>query len=129
MTEKSYYAKINKHYLSHSKEYNNNIVWEAKFTRTSRIAYRALANHQEESLVKAQRAYAIKLADVGLALKPFDGGMFYKASGFFIAIYFTYRKTIVVEIPIDNFLHEKYSSKEKSLTKQRALEIGKVIPI
>lgn len=129
MTEKSYYAKINKYYIAHSWEYNNNIVWEAKFTRTNRISYKALASHQEASLVQAQRAYAIKLADVGQALKPFDGGMFYKASGFFIAIYFIRNKTQVIEIPIDDFLREKYTSKEKSLTKERASEIGKLIKI
>lgn len=129
MTEKSYYAKINKYYLANIKEYNNNIVWEAKFTRSNIIAFKSLANHQEESLLKAERMFAHKLADVGIALKPFDGFILYKAEVFFIAIYFSTKGTQVIEIPIRSLLSEKYRSGKKSMNKARALELGKIINI
>ena len=128
MTEKDYYAKINRYYVAHIEEYQNNIVWEAKFSRTKRIAYRSLALHQEASLLQAERYFAHKLADVGIALKPFDGFVLYKATVFFIAIYFS-EKTEIYEIPIRLLLREKYLSGEKSLTKERAKEIGKLIKL
>lgn len=128
-TEKSYYAKINAYYIKNIKEYGNNIVWEAKFTRTRRIAFNSLANHQEASLLQAERYFSHKLADVGIALKPFDGFILYKATVFFIAIYFSKNKTEIYEIPIRSLLREKYTSGNKSLTKERAKEIGRLIHI
>ena len=129
MTEKNYYAKINKYYVENIKEYNNNIVWEAKFTRTKRINFKSLALHQEASLLQAERMFAHKLADVGIALKPFDGFVLYKATVFFVAIYFDRKKTCIYEIPIRSFLGEKYLSKAKSLTIKRASELGRLIQI
>lgn len=129
MIERNYYAKINAYYIKNIKTYDNNIVWEAKFTRTKRINFNSLANHQEASLLQAERYFAHKLADVGIALKPFDGFILYKASVFFIAIYFKPGEPEIYEIPIRDFLKEKYTSKEKSLSKERAKEIGKLIHI
>ncbi len=126
MTEASYYAKLTKYYL---KTARNSIAWEAKFTRSNRIRFDALADHQEEKLLESERAYGEKIADSGLIKKPFDGWVLYKASSFFIAIYFTPNHTEIYEIPIRTFIKEKYVSSEKSLSKKRAKEIGKLIEI
>lgn len=127
MTEKSYYADLTKYYISHAKEIEKSIAWEAKFTRTNRLNFKCLSDHQEEKLLKAENAYGEKIADSGLMKKPFDGYVLYKARSFFIAIYFLPRQTEVYEIPIRDFLKEKYAGKEKSLTKERASEIGRRI--
>lgn len=127
MQEKDYYAELNKYYTKHAKEIEKSIAWEAKFTRTNRLNFKCLAEHQEEKLLKAEMAYGEKIADAGLMKKPFDGYVLYKARSFFIAIYFLPRQTEVYEIPIRDFLKEKYAGKEKSLTKDRASEIGRRI--
>ena len=127
MTEKSYYNKLNKYYIEYSKVIGKSIAWEAKFTRTNRLNFKCLAEHQEEKLLKAEIAYGEKIADAGLMKKPFDGYVLYKARSFFIAIYFLPRHTEVYEIPIRDFLKEKYAGKEKSLTKERASQIGRRI--
>ena len=127
MTEKSYYADLTKYYILNSIRIENSIAWEAKFTRTNRINFNCLAPHQEEKLLAAERAYGEKLADVGIIKKPFDGWVLYKASSFFVAIYFLPRHTEIYEIHIRTFLREKYNSIDKSLTKIKASEIGQRI--
>lgn len=124
MTESSYYAKITAYYTANA---TNNIAWEAKFSRTSRIPFSCLPAHQEEFLLKAERVLGGKIPDVGIAKKFFDGYVLYKATSLFIAIYYLPRETEIYEIPIRSFLKEKYDSGEKSLTKERAREIGKRI--
>lgn len=124
MVEKSYYAAITKYYTATA---TNNIAWEAKFTRTGRIPFTCLAPHQEEKLLEAERVLGGKIADVGVLKKPFDGWVLYKATALFITIYFVPRATEIYEIPIRMFLKEKYYSKEKSLSRARAEEIGKRI--
>lgn len=126
MTESSYYPALTKYY---TRTATNNVAWESKLSKTSRISFSALAPHQEDALLKAERIYGEKIADVGVLKKGFDGFILYKATSLFIAIYFLPRATEVYEIPIRSFLKEKYESGEKSLTKQRASEIGKLIKL
>lgn len=124
MRESSYYSAITKYYATTA---TNNIAWEAKFVRTNRIPFSCLPQHQEEFLLAAERVLSGKIPDVGFSKKWFDGLVLYKATSLFIAIYYAPRATEIYEIPIRAFLHEKYHSKEKSLTKERAAEIGKRI--
>lgn len=127
MTEKSYYADLTKYYLDHALKLKRSISWEAKFSRSHRISFSALAPHQEEKLLKSMRAYGEKIADAGVMRKPFDGWVLFNAESYFIAIYFLPRETEIYEIHIRNFVDEKYRSTEKSLTKERASEIGRRI--
>lgn len=129
MTEKSYYADLTKLYVARSLELKRTIVWEAKFTRSGRISYKALAPHQELSLLQAERAYGLKLADVGRAKKPFDGLALYSALPIYVAIYYREKKSFLYEINFRDYIKERYSSKEKSLSEQRACVIGKVIKL
>lgn len=127
MTEKSYYSKLTHYYTDHAKKIQRSISWEAKFTRSNRINFDALMPHQEEKLFRSTRVYGEKIADAGIMRKPFDGWVLFNAESYFIAIYFLPRETEIYEISIRNFVDEKYQSSEKSLTKQRASEIGKRI--
>lgn len=127
MVEKDYYAKITKYYIQEALRIKNNISWEAKITKTNRIPFSCLMDHQEESLLASERVLGEKIEDSGIRRKPFDGFVLYKATALFIAIYFLPRQTEIYEIPIRSFLEEKYKSGNKSLTKERASEIGKLI--
>lgn len=122
MTERDYYAPIGKHYLTHIPE--KNLVWEAKLTKTNALAFKSLMIHQEEKLLEAERVLAHKIADVGRLKKPFDGIVVVDAINVVIAIYYKPRATRSFEILVRDFLKEKYGSKRKSLTIERAEEIA-----
>lgn len=126
MTEKDYYADIGQYYL---KTATVTTTWEAKFTRTKYLNFRCLPAHQEEKLLKSERAYSYKIPDNGPAQKPFDGITVVKAVPVLIAIYYTPNNERVYEIPIRAFLKEKYESGEKSLSEERAKQIGKLIKL
>jgi hypothetical protein len=121
MKEKDYYARITKYYELTA---TNSICWEAKLTKSGRLPYVALAPHQEEKLLKAQTVHGEKLPDIGLARKSFDGFVLHRAEANILVIYYHPHDTEIYEIPIRAFVNEKYSSKEKSLSKMRAQAIG-----
>lgn len=121
MTESSYYADLTKYY---EKTATNSVAWEAKFSRNHRIPFTSLATHQEAWLLKFEEVGGYKIPDNGIGQKPCDGFVLYRATSLFIAIYFLPRATEIYEIPIRVFVNEKYTSEEKSLTKERAATIG-----
>lgn len=129
MTEKSYYTKLTKFYRSRALATGRTIVWEAKFTRTNVISFKALAPHQELSMLEAERAYGLKLADVGRAKKPFDGLALYDAKPVFVAIYFREKKSTLYEIDLRRFIELRQYTKKKSLTQADAAVIGVEIHI
>ncbi len=122
MTEKSYYAAITSYYVRTARE---TVFWEAKFVRTDRLSFAALAAHQEVNLLKEVLGY--KIPDNGIGQKPADGFVLYRPKSVVIAIYYKPGATEIYEIGIRAFVEEKYSSKEKSLTKEKAATIGRRI--
>jgi hypothetical protein len=116
MTESSYYPIIGKYYLEHT-DYE---AIEIKFTRTNRLPFSCLPAHQESALLTR---WHYKIPDVGIQKKPLDI-VFKRNEAPLIAIYYAPGNTEIYEIPIRAFVNEKYSSKEKSLSKMRAAEIG-----
>lgn len=122
MREASFYARINAYYLTNV---SNSIAYDAKFTRSSSLPFSCLLPHQELKLLEAERILAYKITDNGIQQKPFDGFILYKATAILIAIYYVPRKTEFYEIPIRVFIAEREASQRKSLTKERAREIGK----
>lgn len=121
MKERDYYARITAYY---ERTATNSIAWEAKLTKSGRLPFAALAPHQEEKLLKAERVHGEKLPDIGLARKSFDGFVLYQATSVVVLIYYLKSSTDIFEIPIRSFVSEKYTSKEKSLTKERAATVG-----
>ena len=124
MLEKSYYRDITKYYERTTK---TTVVWEAKFTRSQRLPFDALAPHQEANLLQSEIVHGHKLPDSGIGIKPYDGYVVYHATAVVLAIYYLPGETEIYEIPIREFVREKYESTEKSLTKERASIIGKRI--
>jgi penicillin-binding protein-related factor A (putative recombinase) len=119
--EKDYYSRITAYY---EKNATNSIAWEAKITKSGRLPFNALAPHQEEKLLKAETVHGEKLPDIGLARKSFDGFVLHRAEANILVIYYRPHDTEIYEIPIRAFVNEKYASKEKSLSRMRAAEIG-----
>lgn len=123
MTEKDYYAAFTKYYEKDALKTGRSNVWDAKFTRTNSIAFSCLSPHQEEKMVRAERAFGYKIPDAGQAQKPFDGFSVAYAKAFIPIIFYQPRKTVIYEILLGNFIHERETGKRKSLTKERAKEI------
>lgn len=119
MQESDYYAKIGKHYLEHS-DYDG---IELKITKTNTFNLSHVPPHQEEKLL---HSWYHKIADNGKAQKPLDI-VFKRKEGVLVIIYYVPRASEIYEIPIRVFIEEKYVRKAKSITKQRAQEIGKRI--
>ena len=126
MKERNFYSQITRYYLANA---TASIAWEAKMTRTSRLPFSCLAPHQEQALLQAERVYGEKIADTGILKKGFDGFILYKATSLLIAVYYSPRHTEIYEIPIRAFLREKYEGSEKSLSKDRAGEIGRRVKL
>lgn len=103
------------------------IAWEAKYTRGRRISFKELSAHQEEKLLQAKRGFAYKIPDTANGgRKPFDG-VFMKGDAVVIVI-FGNRK-FAYAIGIWDWCNEAYGSGDKSITKERAAEIGRHIKL
>lgn len=124
MKESSYYAAITRYYERTAK---TSVAWEAKITKGNRLPFASLAPHQEQFLLKATNVHGHKLPDTGIGQKPYDGYVLYGARAVVIAIFYKPRETEIYEISIRVFVAEKYTSKEKSLTKKRASELGALL--
>jgi len=130
MIESSYYAKIGKYYEARALKLERSFTWEPKFTRTDSIPFSCLPHHQEEKLLKSERVHSYKIPDTpNGGKKPYDGYTIFDAIPVVVIIYYIPRKTEVYEIHIRDFIDESEFSARKSLTKERASEIGELIYI
>ena len=121
--EKSYYKSIGEYY---ERTANNTTVWEVKRTTKNSLPFSSLMDHQERYLIKATERYSYKISDVGIAKKPFDGTTYIGAYAYVVIVFGSLN---VYEIPIHKFIREKYTSKRKSLTEERAGQIGQLIKL
>ena len=126
MTEKSYYAKITKYYNAIA---DCSMAVELKITKGNTLSFKCLPPHQEEFLVQSGRTLGYKIDDTGRRKKPFDIFVLYHAFAVIVAIFYRPRDTEIYEIGIKDFLNEKYNSGKKSLTLERARQIGSRLPI
>lgn len=95
---------------------------EIKQTRSNRLRFDAVQEHQLEAL-NAARSYIgllYKAPDDSRGVKPFDM-FFLRNAGAFIVIKYPGQFSV---IGYDAFMAEKAKSKEKSLTKEKAEEIA-----
>ena len=102
-------------------------MYELKFTHDNSLPFKAVMDHQLAGLYVAKHGrLPYKIADVGIARKPFDGFMVSGAISMIGIMYYSKGEKSFVMIDIDVFMKEKEESKRKSLTKERAKEIGVV---
>ena len=98
-------------------------VFELKLTRTKSLPFSAVEEHQVNALYNAKHAHVVhKLPDTGYQ-NPFDC-FFLKGSEAYVAVMFMKQKKFFL-IDIDDFMLEKKCSERKSLTEERAAEIGR----
>ena len=98
-------------------------AFELKCTKKNSLSFSAVKSHQESALYAVKHGvFVFKIPDLGNQ-NPFDSFMF-KQSAAFVVIMFNAKSNDFVLIDIDTWLTEKQSSQRKSLTLERALEIG-----
>jgi len=127
MNERSYNARAVHYYEKRSIKDQKDYTWELKLTKTNRLPFSCLMPHQEKYLLQSRIAISFHPPDVGLSKKFFDGMAFCNAIPLIVAIYYRPRNAEFYEIRLEDFINEKYTSKEKSLTRERANIIGKRI--
>lgn len=97
-------------------------AFELKFTRSLSLPFSDVQEHQINALYNAKHHYLIhKIPDAGYQ-NPFDC-FFLKGCNAYVVIMFTKQKTFYL-IDIDDFIQEKNTSVRKSLTQDRAAQIG-----
>ena len=89
------------------------------------LPFDAVKPHQIRALKLAKKKLIYKISDTGHDQKPFDCFQLVKAQAYVVVLFYTpYANKFVILIEVDDFIKEKESSKRKSLTEERAWEIG-----
>lgn len=123
MTERDFTTRFNKWLKYHWK---SSAVFELKICKEKSIPFSAVQPHQIRNLEIAKSGILpYKVEDVGFSEKPFD--IFCVAGVPAYVVIFFYQKrgdNEFVIIDVDHFKEEMSTSERKSLTKERAIEIG-----
>lgn len=101
--------------------------WEVKRTAGKSIPFTDFAEHQIRNLMKAShQTLHIKIKDVGVARKEFDGITFFRYPAWCVCCYPAQNKDgfNAYSIDIDTWYNERRTCGRKSLTEQRANELG-----
>lgn len=106
--------------------YFGNAAFELKITHTDRLPFTALREHQRDALLAvASQNFSYKIADDSRGFKPFDcfalGG---NAKAFVVVQFYKPRVRECFAIRIEDWIAESEKSKPRSLTRERAAELG-----
>lgn len=99
----------------------NPAYFEYKVSRTSSLPFSEVSAKQNTNL--QLKKFYHKFSDFDRMGTPFDA-VFFCGKGYVVIQYYRPRNKEFFIIPIDTFLKEKEISDRKSLTEQRAKEIG-----
>ena len=103
-------------------------AFELKRTIKESLPFSALAEHQKQSLCNVEDAGLIyKIPDDSISYKPFD--CFYLKGRGYVVVSFGAKIDEFFIIPIMVWVHEEKTSKRRSLTRERAREIGGTIAV
>lgn len=138
MRESDFQSLFGRYLKSHPP--NQTEAYELKICKgNTPLYFSALQSHQEAALLQAETNSGLfhRITDqpwlpnrkyTFTAKKPFDCLCLVKVKSFVVVWFYKPRqKKIAYKIPIKAFLDESVSSKRKSLTEQRAAEIGQAI--
>lgn len=101
------------------------LALELKLTKTKSLPFSALKEHQRHALLTASNGRLIyKIPDDSVGQKPFDCFCITNASSWVVIMFYTRGCKTFYMIPIDVWVKEEKTSKRKSLTEERANEIG-----
>lgn len=122
MKREADFGGVFRHWVKANMPFTGSCAIELKQTRTNRLLFSAVQEHQLEALNAARSYIGIlyKAPDDSRGVKPFDM-FFLRNAGAFIVIKYPGQFSV---IGYDTFMSEKGRSKEKSLTKERAEEIA-----
>jgi len=103
-------------------------AFELKITQGGRaLPFSAVQDHQKEALFNAHiRSIVYKIDDSGIGQKPFDCFKLDKVPAYVVVMYYQRGCKHFYMIDIETWIREKKNSHRKSLTEDRAKEIGKV---
>lgn len=106
------------------KNINFTIAYELKISKTNRLPFDRLAEHQKLALLQAKnKTLCYKIPDVGIARKPFDGFCINGCPSVVGVMFYTPGAKKVYLIDIDDYLEES-KGKSKSLTEEVANKIA-----
>lgn len=103
------------------------ISWEVKRTVGKSIPFSSFADHQITNLMKSKhQRLNIKIKDVGVARKEFDGLTLEKVPSWCVCCYPADNRDgyNCYAIDIDDWYQERRTCGRKSLTEERASELG-----
>ncbi len=121
MLEKDFQLKFNK-WVKYN--YHKTAVFELKLARGKSLPFNAVEEHQLFALRTAKHAKIIhKIADAGYT-NPFDSFQIVGSEAFVVVMFYERGTRDFYMVDIDVWLSEMLSSDRKSLTEDRAKEIG-----
>lgn len=106
-------------------------AFELKLTKGKSLPFNAVMEHQIIALQKAKgRGVFHKISDMSFGFKPFDAFWLRGAQAYVVIMYYVPQKRhVCYAIDVNIFVEEAQHSKRKSLTEQRAGEIGMLITL
>lgn len=112
------------HYLKSCKYNGPSGVFELKRTIDDALPFSEVQTHQEDALdAVVNKSLYYKIPDDSIGAKPFDCFYLHNLLAYVVISYGRQLRSFVF-IPIDVWKHEKITSKRRSLTYDRALQIG-----
>lgn len=123
MTEAKFQTAFNK-WAKHNIDFSG--AFELKLVKGNSMPFSAVMEHQVQNLLIVKHSIlTYKIPDAGIAQKPFDCFTL-KGNAFIVINYYIRGQKEFVIIDIDDFVKEKETSERKSLTEERAKQIGNV---
>jgi hypothetical protein len=120
--EKDFQTQFNK-WAKHNLNYSCAV--ELKLTKTPSLPFSALAPHQAINLFLAHDGTLVhKIADVGIAPKPFDTFILHHVPAFVAVMFYRRGQKEFFMIPIQAWKEEEQLSQRQSLTEDRARALG-----
>lgn len=102
---------------------NSTAVFELKITRGGSLSFDSVKDHQSSALYAAVKNKVVwKIPDAGYQ-NPFDSFVITGASAFVVIMFHAKHDNFYI-IPIEKWLHEADNSSRKSITEEKAKEIG-----
>lgn len=125
MTERDFTTKFNR-WLKYN--WKSSAVFELKICKEKSIPFNAVQPHQLANLSIAKKGILpYKIDDSSIGQKPFDIVCMNKVPAYVVIFFYQKRgDNEFVVIDVDHFIDEMETSERKSLTKERAIEIGQI---
>ena len=121
MTEAKFQSAFNKWTKYNLKESS---VFELKICKDKSLPFSAVKPHQIRGLKAARIGLSYKLPDVGMDQKPFDCMLLNNVNGYVVVMFYKRGVKHFYIIDVDVWEKEITTSNRKSLTEERANQIG-----